>query len=564
MIQVKLPDGSTAQFPDGTPNDVMTKAIQAKFPPQPQTAPSAPQPVPDNPDASLGARAQQGLSGLDEGIAGVVGFPVDATQAAMRAGAAGIHALGGPDIQLPVNQIGGSKSITDLMGKWIAPPSTDPIGRFARTAGQDIGAAALPVGGAVASSSRPLATAAMNIGATLLGSAGGTTADAMAPGNPIAHGVGEMLGAVAPGRMAAMGRRLVTPFDTSPERAAMADTLQQNGVDLTAGQRTGNNSLRYAESELGGGTAQAMTDRQQEQFTRAALSRAGISADRATPEVMQKAFNDIGGQFDQLAANNNIIPDKQLGADLRSTLADYQNVAGADEKPIIGNSINDIVAAAQTGQITGAQYKSIRSRLGRAMQDSNNPELKGAIRNLQSALDGGMERSVAQTNPQALGDWQQARRDYANLMTLTEAAAGPGENTAVGLISPSKLRSVVANRNARSYVQGQGDFADLARSGEAVMKPLPNSASAARIAARTFFATPAAIGGALLGQHAGGDMGAIMGGAAAAAIPHLAGKAMLSPLGRKYLSNQLLSGGGMPSGMLGPLSAMLINQTSGQ
>lgn len=44
-ITVKLPDGSTAQFPDGTAPDVMTQAIQAKFPPSAAAASSGSPPA---------------------------------------------------------------------------------------------------------------------------------------------------------------------------------------------------------------------------------------------------------------------------------------------------------------------------------------------------------------------------------------------------------------------------------------------------------------------------------------------------------------------------------------
>ena len=35
MIEVELPDGSIAEFPDGTPPEAMKKAIQKKFPVKP-------------------------------------------------------------------------------------------------------------------------------------------------------------------------------------------------------------------------------------------------------------------------------------------------------------------------------------------------------------------------------------------------------------------------------------------------------------------------------------------------------------------------------------------------
>lgn len=100
--------------------------------------------------------------------------------------------------------------------------------------------------------------------------------------------------------------------------------LRREGVtDLTAGQRTGNRSLKYFESEMGGSAAERVTDRQGEQFTRAALRRMGEDAPRATPEVVDRAFDRIGASFDDLAARNAMRGDRKLGFELARAERDY-------------------------------------------------------------------------------------------------------------------------------------------------------------------------------------------------------------------------------------------------
>lgn len=345
-------------------------------------------------------------------------------------------------------------------------------------------------------------------------------------------------------------RKIITPNPISAAQMSLNDIMKQEGVNLTAGQQTGKSALKYAESELGGGGAADMMAQQKQQFTQAALAKAGITADRATPEVLKQHFDTLGQQFDRLGANNTLIPDRQMGADIRTAWTDYQNIAGSDAKPIIGNSIQDIANWAKSGQITGEQYQALRSRLGRALNSTSSPELKGALGDIQEALDGAMERSIAANNPNDLGAWKQTRRDYANLMTLKDAASGAGEDAALGLISPAKLRQAVAARNGKAYVTGQGDFADLARAGVGTMAPLPQSGTAPRT---LMHVVPAALGSIVGGILGHGAEGATLGTLGGLAAPAIAGKALMSPWVQHYLTNQALAS---PAAM-GPASTAL-------
>lgn len=359
---------------------------------------------------------------------------------------------------------------------------------------------------------------------------------------------GGVIGGALPGAVSLAGnavRRVVSPVSTSPARQSFVKTLEREGVDVTAGQATGNNTLRYAESELGGQAAQAITERQGEQFTRAALSRAGINAERATPDVIDGAFNRIGDQFDSLAARNTLKPDRKLQNDLVDTWRNYMSVTPPNARvPIVANMMTDINNALKNGgSLDGKTYQSLRSRLDRVARGSSDPELANTLRDIRSALDDGMERSIAVTNPKDLGGWRTARKEYRNMLVLEQAATGAGENAAAGLISPSALRSATLTKQGRrNYARGSGDFADLARAGEGVMKSLPQSGTAPRTAIRNMGAALPAVLGAGAGGAAGGGFGAMAGMAAGAALPAFAGKLMMTPAGQAYLKNQLLSG----------------------
>jgi hypothetical protein len=405
------------------------------------------------------------------------------------------------------------------------------------------------IGGAVAT---PVQLAKAGITATRIpmgGKALGLTADGAAIGTADAYGhdrdvtTGAAIGAgfgLGGDLLTRAGGKILSPFMTSPERTAAANTLKKEGVDLTAGQATGSKKLRYAESELGGASAEALMEKQGEQFTRAALKRVGENADRATPEVIDKAFTRIGSQFDALSRNP-LIPTPKIGQDLTQIAVDYAGtVAPSMRIPIIEKSINDALSVLQSGRMDGKVYKTLRSNLDRVARGTNQPEAKMAARNIINALDDAMEQSIAQLNPRELGKWREARKQYRNILVVEQAATGAGENAALGLISPSQLRNATVNKQGRrNYARGNGDFTDLARAGEAVLKPLPQSGTAPRLAARGLpNLLGAAVGAGGGAQQGGGWEGALLGAGAGFAVPYVAGRALMSGPMQSYLGNQ--------------------------
>lgn len=339
-------------------------------------------------------------------------------------------------------------------------------------------------------------------------------------------------------------QRLVTPLGVAPERAAAADILRREGVQPTAGQVTGRKGLQYRESELGGAKTADMLEKQGEQFTRSALQRAGINAERATPEVMAKGLKDIGDKLDDLATRNNITPDRQFLSDLQADRASYlESVGSGSQAPIVENVITDIITDIQKagGVLKGDDYKKLATRIRDAERNTSSRELKAAMGNLRETLDEAMERSLAAIGSDDMAAWRTARREYRNYLTLERAAGGAGEDAALGLISPARLRqSAITTQGRRNYNTGRSDFDDLARSGEALLRPLPQSGTAPRLDARTIGGGLGALGagtGALAGGPVGGVIGALLG----ATAPFAAGRALMSRPVQAYLSNQLLS-----------------------
>lgn len=353
-------------------------------------------------------------------------------------------------------------------------------------------------------------------------------------------------------------QKLVTPFGVSAERASAADVLKGEGVQPTAGQITGNRGLKYRESELGGARAADMIEQQGEQFTRAALKRAGIDAHRATPEVMRDGLKVIGDKFDDLASRTTLQFDNQLMSDLVSDVAAYTQNATA-VAPIVENTARRIaqIATNNGGTIPGSAYKSLRSDIGAASARASDNSVKFALRDLQESLDDAVSRSMPSD---VLPAWQEARQQYRNFLTLERASTGAGEDAALGLISPARLRqATVTTQGRRNYVTGQGDFDELARSGQALLTPLPQSGTAPRLDARTIGGGLGALG-AGTGAMAGGPMGGVVGALIGAATPYAAGRALMSRPVQSYLANQLLG----PTRLSDPRIAAVVEALIGQ
>lgn len=357
-----------------------------------------------------------------------------------------------------------------------------------------------------------------------------------------------LAGGIAGGMAPQLAGRVISPNTIDPSRARMGQVLDNEGVQLTAGDRTGNRAVRWMESNaadvpFSGNRGQAIKEAQGEQFTRAVLSRAGIDAPRATPEVMEQAFQRIGGEFDAvgqaLQGRHALVIDRNTHQQLRRIAHDYERTTEPALRNPLPLAIAEEISQLHNGMpqgalspiITGEAYQTIRSQLGMAARGARDPRTSDALYQIQNVLDDAAEAALRAQSPDLAQRWQQARQQYRNMIAIERAATGAGENAALGLISPSALRNAVVQLHGRrNYARGDGDFADLARAGEALLKPLPNSGTGPRAVVS---AVGAGVGAAMFGP-AGGAVGALAPIAGQAAL----GRMTMNPLMQAYLANQ--------------------------
>lgn len=351
------------------------------------------------------------------------------------------------------------------------------------------------------------------------------------------------LGAAVVAPIAAGGAlRAMSGAKAGPSREAAAALLKNEGVPLSAGQRTGSKRLQYSEQMLNPNKFDDFTTTQRSAFTKAALKKIGENADSASPEVMTRAYGRIGGMFDDLAAKHNIKPDSKLVQDIKATIDDYKAVTGKTNRaPVIEDIAKDIAdEIKKNGAISGEWYKRMRTRLGKLTKD---PQSSDAAIELQGALDAAMERTLLAKGSKDMARWRTARQQYRDYLVLEKAAGGAAADTVLeGVLTPQQLRNASKQvYGLRNYTQGKGPLTDLARAGAGVMEQLPNSGTAQRLSALVPGGAGAA-GATAAGAMTGYNPAAMfLGGLAGSQLPRMAGSAILSRPGMALLGNQKFS-----------------------
>lgn len=315
-----------------------------------------------------------------------------------------------------------------------------------------------------------------------------------------------------------LANRLVGTVDQNT--AALAHTARDTfGIPVGAGEVSSNPTVRFLNSvvnKLPGSGGSGHRENMQTAFNRSVAETFGENAERITPQVMARARDRIGNVFEDVANRTPTIQaDPQFAVDLRRTIRDAQATMTAGEVEPLIRQVQNIAGLVdpRTNTITGEIYQNLTRRgspLDRAMQ-SQNPNIRGAARDIREALDDVMERSAT---PEAVADLRQARAEWRNLRTVEPLVA----KATTGDISPALLQGRVntsfKGTHGAAY-GGGGDLKTLADIGQRFMKEPPSSGTAER--------------GMLM--HLLGGFGSGVAGLAAGLSPKEAAVAMLAPIG---------------------------------
>lgn len=496
IAKFQMPDGRIAKFevPEGTSAEEAQRQVESWMASQQQAAPSRPtgpdpevpvlgapvqQPAPQAPDLFSGQTLQFGP--FDTGIP----LSEEVTQGLVGAGARFA------DIPIALRSIkervglgGDAEAINqeiEAKRQLDAPVMQTTPGMLGGIATDIAVGAALPVAGA-GMKAAALSGAAMELTKPK------TTEESYLQ----AAATGAATGAVVQGSLNALmstGKAISRRFteEGAEEAAKRFRELTREGIDPDITQIVDSKFLDSLKSRLHSlpftATKQAETAlKQTKQFNRRVLATAGIDADTATPEVIDRGFDALGKRFDDLIQTTDRIKINQRALnDLAEVAKDASTMVTPDKSTLILKQVDDIVNRIGRGdEITGESYKALRTtinNLGRTWRKNQNmSDAAPFMSRLVSTLDDAVGDSFGAAKQEA---WKKARSEYAALSTIADSNA----IDEFGMISANKLYTKVRNTDKKGFARGKrGELARVAVLGKRMQSKIPDSGTAGNLA----------------------------------------------------------------------------------
>ena len=494
MIEARTPDGATHQFPDGTPDDVIDKAVRSYV-----AANKQPEPAPGL--LAAGARGLGlGTRAVIEGAAALPGMALDAVTWPGRA----IQRAVGIPTTAPSDLVAGGLDATGL-------PQPQTGGEQLSSAAIRGGASAMSTLGLGAAVGAPAAVMAAPVSQVVGGVTGGASADAtrQAGGGPLLQTIAGMAGGMG-GTAASQGSGAVTSalrgeYGGASAADATLGRLAKTkyGIGVEAPDLTRNQFVRNAydqTAKLPFSGAQKALDHKITQWQSGIIDEMGDAAGSSFgSDVMSRTASRIGGEFRTVAAETNIGREQTAGISARLDAIEQQanQVLGDNElKPLVAQ-IKEIrgLIAKSNGEISGNSYLGLIAEkaplsVKEGAADPNVAHVAGQIRD---ALDDGF---MAAASPENQARLAQARYQWRVMKTVEPLAAKSRDGT----ITPDAFMQQVVNASRRldssiggmAYTGG-GNLGELARIGKLFRAP-PQTGSADR-ALVNFAAIGTGIGG---------------------------------------------------------------------
>lgn len=221
---------------------------------------------------------------------------------------------------------------------------------------------------------------------------------------------------------------------------------------------------------------------QLKKLNRKVLQTAGINADMATPDVIDKGFDTLGKRFDDLIKTTDQIKiDQKALNNLSQVAQDAATQVTPDKAALILRQVDDIQNRIGTGDMmTGESYKALRTtlnNLGRTWRKNQNmSDASPFMSRLVSTLDDAVGDTFGGAKQEA---WKKARSEYAALSTIANSNA----IDEFGIISGNKLYTAVKNADKKAFARGkQGELGKIARIAKQMQTKIPDSGTASNTA----------------------------------------------------------------------------------
>lgn len=389
-MDVRLPDGTVVQnVPDDISRDQLTAKLKANGYDVSKLEPATP-------DATAGERTKAAIGGVNRGISGLLGLPIDTAENIINLGIAAYGKATGTTPDLILNTPGGSQSIANMMERVLGSGAAsnvrpdDPASQMLYRAGTVAGGSMVPGAG---------------VGRTAA-SAGGAAVAEQALG-PEYAGVGALAPAAA--TQAAVAAKNAVAARVAPQMEAFKEV----GAQPSVGQATKANFIQGFENLLskfpgGQGVFRKFVENQQAKL--AENTRTGVSAEDAGRTIESGVKGFIGRTKDKwLELDNELATKVPQGYAVEPTNT-HAALAGLTA-PVKG-------AEATTGALVNPKMAAIRDNLAKDLQANNGQIPFHALRDLRSRVGAMLDDSLITGIPGG-----ELKRLYGALSKDMEAAA---------------------------------------------------------------------------------------------------------------------------------------------
>lgn len=454
MIEIDLPDGTIAEFPEGTPPEVIKAALRKKFPKPSGSAPPAEpeQPAAAAPPAAAAAEADYDLpksigQGAVEGIAGIAGLPASIEQLTGQGARWALNKVWpeSPQQAAMADELERRPSLgsyTDpaaMMGyaQQAGVPSHEPqttLGKFGRSVGQMLPTAFLGPGGAAAKIS-----AALGGGIGAEAAAMQTEGTALEPYAPYARVAGGALGAIGGGGLGSAAGRLAMPpipGQTKTTSMLLKRSMPQNPAQFA---NLGDDAMLMDASPSMTGLGQGLAIAPGEQKNLIADALAGRHGGRSD-RLMQDTRQTLGRLRDpeRLSAVLGKAATRQSAPIYKQA---FQNA------PQLPSSLSNTLAAQLTGPAVGLN-RSARGGMGVIMDDIDDALLAGSpeetarrLMHVRQSLDHAIDYKGQGPPPTSYpGTTQKMLKDARSTVDDVLKNRIPGIDQADAIVHKSKVR----------------------------------------------------------------------------------------------------------------------------
>jgi hypothetical protein len=427
-ITVEVPGLGVVEFPSGMAIEDIEKALE---PYRPAAQAASNQALLEKAKREKARRAnttmtEQTMSGVNDGIAGILGAPVDLMNGAINMGKQGVNALAGTDFQPINNPVGGSGTFRDLLDPTIsdaAPQNTAQ--RYGRRVGQEIGAMAIPGGVMMRGATAPLKLGAMEAASAVGSGVAGQTSQEIAPGNQVADTIASMLGGLSP----VAASRAARP---SPKAPTLEELQAQSNAGYDAVRDSGATLSPQSADALAGGIEGTFGTRP---ATRRMNPKAAVAAEELAGDMRQRPptiseVDEARQWIGNNVAGSNEAGERRLGMMMKDAIDSHLDQLQPGD--ITGTNRPGAVVDA----LTGAREKARRVHKSQLFEAEDTGLVAKGLRRAATTGTGGNEVNAIRQNVRRVLENPKLRRGYndTELQAMRDIADGTPTQNAMRLL----------------------------------------------------------------------------------------------------------------------------------